>query len=126
MNEPKSFRHELKYNITDAQLALIRSRIDHLLPPDSHTGDTGAYTIRSLYFDDYDNRCFLENEDGIDPREKIPHPDLQPLPGPDHPGVQAQGAGHDPKDRLPADPGADPAADGRAAHTRHRQPAAAA
>ena len=71
MNEPKSFRHELKYNITDAQLALIRSRIDHLLPPDSHTGDTGAYTIRSLYFDDYDNRCFLENEDGTDPREKF-------------------------------------------------------
>lgn len=71
MNEPKSFRHELKYNITDAQLALIRSRIDHLLSPDSHTGDTGAYTIRSLYFDDYDNRCFLENEDGTDPREKF-------------------------------------------------------
>ena len=31
----------------------------------------GAYNIRSLYFDDYDNRCFYENENGTDPREKF-------------------------------------------------------
>ncbi len=68
-NEPM-FRHELKCVITDAELAMLKNRIDHLLTLDSHVKD-GAYNIRSLYFDDYDNRCFYENENGTDPREKF-------------------------------------------------------
>lgn len=50
---------------------MIQNRIDHLLTPDSHTGSNGIYTIRSLYFDDYRNSCFYENENGTDPREKF-------------------------------------------------------
>lgn len=65
------YRHELKYQISDAQLQLLKNRINHLIPADSHAGENGAYTIRSLYFDDYENRCFRENEDGTDPREKF-------------------------------------------------------
>lgn len=65
------FRHELKYEITDAQLQLLKNRIRNLIPSDPHVGPSGAYTIRSLYFDDYDNRCMRENEDGTDPREKF-------------------------------------------------------
>lgn len=65
------FRHELKYEITDAQLHLLKNRIRNLIPSDPHVGASGAYTIRSLYFDDYDNRCMRENEDGTDPREKF-------------------------------------------------------
>ncbi len=73
MNDPKKnkTRHELKYEITDAQLNLLKNRIHHLIPPDRHAGPTGSYTIRSLYFDDQDNRCMRENEDGTDPREKF-------------------------------------------------------
>lgn len=37
---------------------------------DSHVGKTGNYQIRSLYFDDWMNSCFYENENGIGPREK--------------------------------------------------------
>ena len=70
MNEIK-FRHELKYQITDAQLVMLENRINHLIPPDSHAGPDGVYSIRSLYFDDYENRCLRENEDGTDPREKF-------------------------------------------------------
>lgn len=69
--KPKKYRHELKYEITDAQLQLLKSRIRHLIPLDSHVGPAGAYTIRSLYFDDYTDRCMRENEDGTDPREKF-------------------------------------------------------
>jgi len=29
------------------------------------------YRIRSLYFDDYYNSCYIENENGTDPREKF-------------------------------------------------------
>lgn len=65
------YRHELKYICTAAQLALIQSRIHHLIPLDPHAGDNGMYTIRSLYFDDYYNRCYYENENGTDPREKF-------------------------------------------------------
>lgn len=65
------YRHELKYEITSAQLQLLKNRINHLIPPDKHAGLTGSYTIRSLYFDDQYDRCLRENEDGTDPREKF-------------------------------------------------------
>lgn len=65
------FRHELKYLVTNAEIAMIKNRINNLIPRDSHVGESGTYSIRSLYFDDYDNRCFYENENGTDPREKF-------------------------------------------------------
>ena len=73
MNEKKEikFRHELKYVISAGEVALIRNRINHLIPLDSHVGNTGAYTIRSLYFDDLYDSCYYENENGTDPREKF-------------------------------------------------------
>lgn len=73
MDRPGTFkyRHELKYQITDAQVGMLKNRITHLIPADSHAGADGCYTIRSLYFDDYDDRCLRENEDGTDPREKF-------------------------------------------------------
>jgi len=67
----QKFRHELKYLISAGELSLLQSRIHHLLPLDGHVGDTGAYSIRSLYFDSYDDRCYYENENGTDPREKF-------------------------------------------------------
>ena len=70
-SRPAKYRHELKYQITDAQLMMLRNRINHLIPADSHAGPDGIYSIRSLYFDDYENRCLRENEDGTDPREKF-------------------------------------------------------
>ena len=41
------------------------------MKPDVHAGPDGVYGIRSLYFDDYENRCYYENENGTDPREKF-------------------------------------------------------
>jgi len=70
-NDMRKFRHEMKYVISVAEMAMIRSRINHLIAPDSHAGAEGSYSIRSLYFDDYDNRCYYENENGTDPREKF-------------------------------------------------------
>ena len=67
----QKYRHELKYVISETDRVLIKSRLEHLIPLDSHVKDTGVYSIRSLYFDDYDNRCFMENASGTDPREKF-------------------------------------------------------
>lgn len=65
------YRHELKYVVTAAELALLENRIKGLVRPDAHAGADGMYHIRSLYFDDYYNSCYKENEIGTDPREKF-------------------------------------------------------
>lgn len=70
-NSEPLFRHELKYVISAAQLSLLKARIEPIMELDSHAGVNGIYNIRSLYFDDYYNRCLLENENGTDPREKF-------------------------------------------------------
>ena len=67
----KKFRHEIKYVISGAQVKMLQNRLEHMMPRDPHAGEKGLYTIRSLYFDDYQNRCFYENENGTDPREKF-------------------------------------------------------
>ena len=65
------FRNELKYVASEADLALIENRIRGLIRPDVHAGADGRYIIRSLYFDDYYNSYYRENENGTDPREKF-------------------------------------------------------
>ena len=71
MNPERKFRHELKYVISLGQIPMIQNRIRHLLSLDSNAGPSGSYSIRSLYFDDYMNRCYAENENGTEPREKF-------------------------------------------------------
>ena len=68
--EGMKFRHEMKYLCTDAQLAMIKSRLSGVMKCDTHTREDGTYLIRSLYFDDYDDRCLRENIAGVVPREK--------------------------------------------------------
>ena len=46
-------------------------RLTGLIPLDPHVGPDGIYNIRSLYFDDYEDRYLKENEAGVDPREKF-------------------------------------------------------
>ena len=64
------YRHELKYQCSDLQLAVIKSRLSNLMRYDTHAKN-GSYKIRSMYFDNYENRCYYENESGTDPREKF-------------------------------------------------------
>ena len=47
------------------------ARIKPLMALDPNARSTGRYTIRSLYFDDLQNSCFFENEDGVDQRSKF-------------------------------------------------------
>lgn len=65
------YRHELKYLCTDMELAILTNNLNAVMQLDSHVGEDGQYNIRSLYFDDYYNTCFYENESGTDPREKF-------------------------------------------------------
>jgi len=65
------YRHELKYVVTASQIALLENRIRGLVSLDKHVGPSGMYRIRSLYFDDYYNSFYTENEIGTDSREKF-------------------------------------------------------
>ena len=65
------FRNELKYICSESDLQIIQSRITPICPYDRHAGPSGTYHIRSVYFDDPQNRCYYENENGTDPREKF-------------------------------------------------------
>ena len=64
------FRVEKKYLVSDMDLALLRARLSAVMTQDVHqTGE--FYTIRSLYFDTFDDACMEENESGVDMRRKF-------------------------------------------------------
>lgn len=65
------YRHEYKYVINNVQKNVLMIRADGLMQKDIHVGTEGSYIIKSLYFDDIDNSCYYENENGTDPRSKF-------------------------------------------------------
>lgn len=69
--EQTKYRNEMKYICSQAQLGLIENRIKDICHLDSHGGVEGTYLVTSVYFDNYDNNCYYENENGVDPREKF-------------------------------------------------------
>lgn len=65
------YRDEYKYPLTNGQILIEESKIKVIASKDEYVGERGYYNIRSLYFDDYENRCYMENENGVDEREKF-------------------------------------------------------
>ena len=70
-SDRNAYRHELKYEIDALQLEMLKNRLPEVILPDLHSAADGGYQVRSLYFDDYQNSCYYDNEDGNDPREKF-------------------------------------------------------
>ena len=70
MNPQLKYRHELKFYINPHQHNIIRNRLKHLIAPDKHAGPTGEYHIRSLYFDDLQNKALDEKLSGVRDRVK--------------------------------------------------------
>jgi hypothetical protein len=64
------YRHELKYFVNVHQYHIIRQRLRGLMQPDKHAGPGGEYHIRSLYFDDINNKALHEKLTGARDREK--------------------------------------------------------
>ena len=63
------FRHEVKHEITYHDMLILRQRLRAVMKPDEHAAD-GRYTIRSLYFDNLDDKALREKLDGVSIREK--------------------------------------------------------
>lgn len=71
MEEHKPYRHELKYSLSYTDYLTIRNRIRNLMSPDPHTGRDGKYRIRSIYFDNIDDKALREKVSGVAKREKF-------------------------------------------------------
>lgn len=66
----KKYRNEWKYNLTNQQLSLLKSRISEVLDLDPHTPKCGKYVIHSLYFDDYKDQSVYTTDSGLSKRFK--------------------------------------------------------
>ena len=71
MEQEKHYRHELKYAIPYADYQAMRRRLRKVMKTDPHTDENGLYQIRSIYFDNSDDKALREKEDGIGKREKF-------------------------------------------------------
>ncbi|MCR5844670.1 MAG: polyphosphate polymerase domain-containing protein [Oscillospiraceae bacterium] len=67
--EPR-YRHEWKHEISYADLLAIRQRLRAVAESDPHA-EGGRYLIRSLYFDNLDDKALREKIDGVNLREKF-------------------------------------------------------
>lgn len=70
MNQQK-FRHEIKHFINFSDSFVIRSRLKHIMTPDAFALEDGKYKIRSLYFDNLQDKAYMEKINGINNREKF-------------------------------------------------------
>lgn len=63
------FRHEVKHEISNLDMLVLRQRLRAVMTPDPHARN-GQYEIRSLYFDNPDDKALREKLDGVSIREK--------------------------------------------------------
>lgn len=71
MEQEKHYRHELKFAVPYADYLSMRSRLRNVMTADPHTDPSGRYRIRSIYFDNADDKALREKTDGIAKREKF-------------------------------------------------------
>lgn len=63
-------RHEWKHEVTYSDLLVLRQRLSAVAKRDTHAAG-GTYEIRSLYFDNADDKALREKIDGVNVREKF-------------------------------------------------------
>lgn len=64
------FRHEWKHEINSSDMIALRQRLRAVAKTDAH-GIDGKYEIRSLYFDNLQDKALREKLDGVNRREKF-------------------------------------------------------
>lgn len=67
----KKFRHEIKHFISNTDYYSIRNRLKQITTHDKFSNEFGEYQIRSLYFDNYNDKALFEKISGINEREKF-------------------------------------------------------
>ncbi|MFJ8236391.1 polyphosphate polymerase domain-containing protein [Ureibacillus sp. NPDC094379] len=64
-------RTELKHEITKMDCYLLRNKLKHVMKVDPHASKDGKYLIRSVYFDNFDNKVLTEKKEGFYQRDKF-------------------------------------------------------
>ncbi len=64
-------RHELKHYINYADVLQIRSRLPVVACLDKNAAEGNGYRVKSLYFDNYNDKVLKEKIDGVKEREKF-------------------------------------------------------
>ena len=67
----RKYRHERKHIINHGDYIILRNRLRMIMKHDSNVGIDGTYRIRSLYFDNIDDKVLREKINGYDKREKF-------------------------------------------------------
>lgn len=71
MEQEKHYRHELKFDIPYSEYLAMRGRLRKIMKPDPHADQNGMYRIRSIYFDNFEDKALKEKIDGVSKREKF-------------------------------------------------------
>ncbi len=69
--EKLKLRHEIKHEISISDYIALRNRLKLIAQKDSNTDERGRYRIRSLYFDNADDKALKEKILGLNNREKF-------------------------------------------------------
>lgn len=64
------YRHEWKHEINYENLLILRQRLSAVAKHDAHANE-GKYMVRSLYFDNANDKALREKIDGVNFREKF-------------------------------------------------------
>ena len=65
------FRHELKHYINIFDYYMITSKLKHIARLDINAGNSGEYRVRSIYFDNYNDKILNEKVMGLNNRDKF-------------------------------------------------------
>ena len=71
MTQDRHYRHELKYKISYPDYLAMRSRLRPVMKADPHAAAGGRYLVRSIYFDNLNDKALREKIDGVAKREKF-------------------------------------------------------
>lgn len=63
-------RKEIKYAISYADYAILKSKLQHVMRRDRNADSNGKYLIRSTYFDNFTNKVLNEKKEGFLNRDK--------------------------------------------------------
>lgn len=64
-------RHEIKHYINYADFLQLRARLPFVATPDENAANGNGYRVRSLYFDNHEDKALREKMDGVNEREKF-------------------------------------------------------
>lgn len=67
----QKFRHEIKHFINGSDNYILRAKLKHIMTLDPFAGENSKYKIRSLYFDNYNDKALVEKLNGFNNREKF-------------------------------------------------------